>query len=167
MKNAKDYFDQILHKGDNVQFEQGFSVFNGSHNIHLGSHIYLVDALINAGNDLGKVTIEDFVFFGHGVKVIARGHDYTVFDSDRQNAIVEKPIHIKRGAWIGSGSIILGGVTVGEHAVVAAGSVVVKDVDPYAIVAGNPARKVREIKDNISQKKESLFSRLKTFLTGR
>ncbi len=55
------------------------------------------------------------------------------------------PIKISRGAWLGVRSIILKGVTIGEGAVVGAGSVVTKDVAPYTIVAGNPAKVIREI----------------------
>ena len=55
-----------------------------------------------------------------------------------------KPIHIKKLAWIGAKSIILKGVTIGEGAIVAAGSVVTKDVAPYTIVGGNPAKFIKE-----------------------
>lgn len=137
---SNKHLDLITHKGENVHCEDGFAVFNGHHNIFLGSKIFLVDTLINAGDNLGKVIIDDYVFFGHGVKVLARGHDYIVKNKERQIEITEKPIHIKQGAWIGSGAIVLGGVTIGKHAVVGAGSVVTKDVKDGAIVAGNPAR---------------------------
>jgi galactoside O-acetyltransferase len=56
-----------------------------------------------------------------------------------------KPVKICDHAWIGFNSIILKGVTIGEGAVVAAGSVVTKDVPPYTVVAGNPARVIREL----------------------
>lgn len=55
------------------------------------------------------------------------------------------PVRICRGAWIGARSIILKGVTIGEGAIVGAGSVVTKDVFPFTIVAGNPARTIREL----------------------
>ena len=147
-------FDKIVNKGDNVYFEKGFSVFHGHENIHIGSNVYLVDSLINAGEKEGKITIDDFVFFGHGVKILARGHDYTLFNQDRQQVVTEKPIHIKQGAWVSSGSTVLGGVTVGMHSVVAAGSVVVKDVPDYAIVGGNPAKLIKYI-----NKKENVFTK--------
>ncbi len=61
------------------------------------------------------------------------------------NAIPSKPIYICRGAWIGARSIILKGVTIGEGAIVGAGSVVTKDVSPYTVVAGNPARVIKNV----------------------
>lgn len=61
------------------------------------------------------------------------------------NYVVKKPIFIKDKSWIGFNSIILKGVTIGEGAIVGAGSVVTKSVPPYTIVAGNPAKIIREI----------------------
>jgi acetyltransferase-like isoleucine patch superfamily enzyme len=89
------------------------------------------------------VTIESGVFVGHGVTFIndrypravnAGGELKTEADWDCQKTVV------KRGATIGSGATLLGGITIGENAMIGAGSVVTKDVPPDAIVAGNPAR---------------------------
>ncbi|MDO9231860.1 MAG: acyltransferase [bacterium] len=151
--SAAEHFQRIINKGKNVFFYKNFSVFNGHHNIFLGSNINLVDTLINAGDKNGKVIIDDYVFFGHRVQILARGHDYNLFNLERQQAVTEKTIHIKEGAWIGSGSIILGGVTIGKHSVVAAGSIVKKDVPDYSIVGGNPARFIKHI---LKEKKDEL-----------
>jgi acetyltransferase-like isoleucine patch superfamily enzyme len=151
--------EKISHKGEEIYYEKNFSIFNGHKNIFLGSHIYLVDTLINAGDNEGRVTIEDFVFFGHGVKVLARGHDYTLQNRDRQLSITEKPIFIGEGAWIGSGAIILAGVSIGKDAVIGAGAVVTKDVPPHAIVAGNPAKLIR-----YTNRKLTLFEKIKNFI---
>lgn len=62
--------------------------------------------------------------------------------------VIRKPIVVEDKAWIGFNSIILKGVTIGEGAIVGAGSVVTKDVPPYTIVAGNPARIIREIPED-------------------
>jgi len=143
-------FELITHKGENIHYGENFKVFTGHNNIYLGSNIYLVDTLINAGDEAGRVTIEDYVFFGHGVKLLARGHDYTLIDEQRQQNITENPIHIKQGAWVSSGVTILGGVTVGKNAVVGAGSVVTKNIPDNAIFAGNPARLVRYINRDLN-----------------
>lgn len=143
--SSEEHLKKIIHKGDFVYSEKGFRVFNGHNNIFLGSNIYLVDSLLNAGDSVGKITIDDFVFFGTNVSILARAHNYNVFNFERHHQIIEKPIHIKEGAWIASGAIVLGGVIVGKHSVVGAGSVVVNDVPDYAIVAGNPAKLIRFI----------------------
>ena len=57
------------------------------------------------------------------------------------------PIVINRGAWIGAGAILLPGVEIGTGAIVGAGAVVTRDVEDYAIVCGNPARKTGNVKD--------------------
>lgn len=74
----------------------------------------------------------------HFKSIISTGHP-TELD------LAEEPIEIEEDAWVGCMSIILKGVTVGKGAVIAAGSVVTKDVPPYTIVSGNPAKIIREI----------------------
>jgi acetyltransferase-like isoleucine patch superfamily enzyme len=94
------------------------------------------------------VSIEDEVFIGHGVMFINDKYPRsTTATGDLQSEAdwVCVPTHIKRGASIGSNATILCGVTIGERAIVGAGSVVTHDVPPGAIVAGNPARVIRNI----------------------
>jgi acetyltransferase-like isoleucine patch superfamily enzyme len=92
------------------------------------------------------VTIEDEVFVGHGVTFINDRYPHaTRADGELQTESdweVESTL-VKKGASIGSGSTILAGVTIGENAMVGAGSVVTKSVPPHAVVAGNPARVLR------------------------
>src|SRR5271157_1117053 len=94
------------------------------------------------------VTIEDNVFIGHGVMFINDSYPRaTAAGGSLQTEAdwkVEKTV-IKKGASIGSGATILSNVTVGENAIVGAGSVVTKDVPPNSIVAGNPAKILRQI----------------------
>jgi UDP-2-acetamido-3-amino-2,3-dideoxy-glucuronate N-acetyltransferase len=94
------------------------------------------------------VTIEDNVFIGHGVVFVNDSYPRaTAANGDLQSAQdwVVEPTLVKQGASIGSGATILAKVTIGENAIVGAGSVVTKDVPPNAIVAGNPARFLRAI----------------------
>lgn len=91
--------------------------------------------------DIGGITIEDDVLIGPRVNITSESHP---LDPADRAALVLKPVHIKRNAWIGAGATILPGVTVGENAVVAAGAVVSRDVPPNTVVAGVPAKVVRE-----------------------
>jgi acetyltransferase-like isoleucine patch superfamily enzyme len=83
---------------------------------------------------------------GPNVSIITTGHPLE--PSQRRAATIGKPIVIERNVWIAAGATIIGGVTVGEDSVVAAGSVVTKDVPPNTLVGGNPARVIRSISDN-------------------
>ena len=99
------------------------------------------------------VTVEDYVFVGHGVVFIndsyprAANPDGTL--QTEQDWKVE-PTVIRKGASIGSGSTILANVTIGENAIVGAGSVVTKDVPANTIVAGNPAKILRTIESGVN-----------------
>ena len=91
----------------------------------------------------GGITIDDEVMIAANVQLISNNHDL-----EQRNVITCKPVHICRQVWIGAGATILPGVTIGENAVVGAGSVVTHDVPPMTIVAGNPARTIKTIEIN-------------------
>jgi acetyltransferase-like isoleucine patch superfamily enzyme len=93
--------------------------------------------------DLGGLDIADDVMIGPNVSLITSGHP--VEPSRRRDFTIAKPIVIERNVWIAAGATIIGGVTVGENSVVAAGAVVTKNVPPNTLVGGNPARVIRSI----------------------
>ena len=93
--------------------------------------------------DLGGLDIADDVMIGPNVSIIASGHPIDPYQ--RRAFVIAKPIAIERNVWIAAGATIIGGVTVGENSVVAAGSVVTKDVPPNTLVGGNPAKVLRSI----------------------
>jgi acetyltransferase-like isoleucine patch superfamily enzyme len=102
------------------------------------------------------VTIEDNVFIGHSVTFINDTYPRATTDGGNlqteQDWKVEKTV-VKRGASIGSGSTILANVTIGENAIVGAGSMVTRDVPPNTIVAGNPAKVLRSIPNSSEEKR--------------
>ena len=105
------------------------------------------DCWINIGClfDLGaEIRIGNKVSIGHGVLVLTRSHEV---GTSRQRAFTlhTKPVNIGSGVWLGSRSTILPGVTIGAGAIVAAGSVVHQNVPPNTLVAGVPARAVKEL----------------------
>jgi acetyltransferase-like isoleucine patch superfamily enzyme len=120
--------------GTFVEIQKGAKI--GS-NCKISSHTFICEG----------VTIESGVFVGHSVTFIndrypratnESGQPQTEADWNCQNTL------IKKGASIGSGATLLGGITIGENAIVGAGSVVTKDVPPDTIVAGNPARVLKK-----------------------
>ena len=92
--------------------------------------------------DLGGITIEDDVLIGPNVQLITENHP--IDPSERKNLDL-KPILIQKNAWVGAGAIVLPGVTVGQNSVVAAGSVVTKDVAANTVVGGVPAKFIKFI----------------------
>ena len=91
----------------------------------------------------GGITIEDDVMFAANVQLLSNNHD----EYDRQ-VLTCKPIHIKKGAWIGAGASILPGVTIGKYAIVGAGAIVTKDVGDYEVAVGIPAKVVKTLDKN-------------------
>jgi acetyltransferase-like isoleucine patch superfamily enzyme len=94
------------------------------------------------------VTIEDEVFVGHNVSFINDAYPRATTDDGRMQGAADWspiPTYVKRRASIGTGAVLLGGITVGEGAVVGAGSVVTRDVPAGSVVAGNPARVLRMV----------------------
>jgi acetyltransferase-like isoleucine patch superfamily enzyme len=112
------------------------NAFIGS-NCKISSHTFICEG----------VTIEDDVFIGHGVMFINDPYPRATSNGELQTeadwAVV--PTLIKKGASIGSNSTIMCNITIGENAIVGAGSVVTKDVPADTIVAGNPARVIRKV----------------------
>jgi acetyltransferase-like isoleucine patch superfamily enzyme len=93
--------------------------------------------------DLGGLDIADDVMIGPNVSLITSGH--YLEPSRRRAFTTAKPIVIERNVWIAAGATVIGGVTVGENSVVAAGSVVTRNVPPNTLVGGNPANVIRSI----------------------
>jgi acetyltransferase-like isoleucine patch superfamily enzyme len=98
-----------------------------------------------------RVRIGDQVRISRDVMIETAGLDFETLAPPYLH--ISSPINIERGVWIGARALILGGVTVGEYCVIAAGSVVTKTVPPFSLVAGVPATVVRRI--NVSSHAKS------------
>ena len=103
-------------------------------NISVGYGSYVANSVNIALH--GNVVIGDFVVINSGVKILTGSHDV----HHESWPLIAKDIFIGKYSWISTGATILPGVTIGEGAVVGAGAVVAKDVEPFAIVVGNPAK---------------------------
>jgi acetyltransferase-like isoleucine patch superfamily enzyme len=115
-------------------------IYGDERKLHLHPTAVVNDALFNLSS--GEITVEEYAFFGHGVCVLTGTHDITLFDHERQVGVPKsgRDVVIGRGAWISTNAMVLGPCRIGEHAVVAAGSLVRSDVEPYSVVGGMPAR---------------------------
>ena len=115
-------------------------------NIHLGRNVF-----INSGckfQDQGGIYIGDGVLIGHNTVLATLNHG--ILPEERHD-LIPKPIHIGNNVWIGSNSTVLAGVTIGDNAVIGAGSVVTKDIPENMIAVGSPARVIKSIFDCVTQ----------------
>ena len=121
----------------------------GGGKIYIGNNVGMSNASIVAYG--ANVLIEDNVLLGGGVKIYSSNfHSIAYRDRTERPEInvIHKDVIIKKGAFIGAGSMILKGVTIGRYSIVGAGSVVSKSIPDNQIWIGNPARFIREIKEN-------------------
>ena len=121
--------------GTFVEIQKGVTI---GRRVKVSSHTFICEG----------VTIEDNVFVGHGVMFINDLYPRSTTPEGELQTEADWALAqtlIKKGASIGTNATILGGVTVGEGAIIGAGSVVTRDVPAYTVVAGNPAKILREI----------------------
>jgi UDP-2-acetamido-3-amino-2,3-dideoxy-glucuronate N-acetyltransferase len=127
--------------GDGVKIGTFVEIQKGARigrNCKISSHSFICEG----------VAIEDEVFVGHHVVFINDRYPHATAPDGHLQTEADwhvVPTYVKRGASIGSGAVILCGVTIGEGATVGAGSVVTHDVAPGTVVAGNPARVLRQM----------------------
>lgn len=127
--------------GTFVEIQKGAKI---GRRVKVSSHTFICEG----------VTVEDDVFIGHSVVFINDKYPRATNISGQLQTEADwscVPTWVKRGASIGSNATILCGVTIGEGAIVGAGSVVTHDVPPYTIAAGNPARVLKQIQEPVGE----------------
>lgn len=108
------------------------------HCVSIGRNVVVMNGALMMS--AGGITIDEDVRIAANVQLITNNHD-----PYERDVITCRPVHICKGAWIGAGSTILPGVTVGRYAIVGAASVVTKDIPDYAVVVGNPAHVIKTL----------------------
>ena len=139
---VRDYMRQIT----GSEIDETLRIFTPFHINYGKKTTFGRDCFVNFGCTflaLGGITIEDDVFIGPHCVLATEYHPE---NPETRHSLLTKPIVVKRNAWLGANVTVLAGVTIGENAIVAAGSVVTKDVPDNMIVAGSPAKVIREIK---------------------
>jgi acetyltransferase-like isoleucine patch superfamily enzyme len=114
--------------------------------VNVGKNVYIGFLVMMDGEYPEYIKIGDEASIGPGVTIMAHSSASPFHQKFKIFYEGPKKVTIERGVWLAAGSIILPGVTVGEGAIVASGSVVSRDVPSYTMVAGNPARAIKKLK---------------------
>jgi acetyltransferase-like isoleucine patch superfamily enzyme len=121
---------------------RNYSILQGSGNIAIGKNSYVSAYSVIGSNE--SVTIGDNVMIANAVSIRDTDHRFDRLDIPmKAQGIVTAPVTIEDDVWIGYGAVITKGVKIGKGAIIAANAVVTKDVQPYAIVGGVPAKLIR------------------------
>lgn len=120
--------------------------------VHIGEHVYIGTqcSIDNAYPEM--IYIEDYVGINQGTLLLAHTNVNSWFDGVVK--CTASPIHIKHHALVSINSTILPGITIGEYAITSAGAVVTSNVEPFTMVAGNPAKKIANFKPFLKNLKE-------------
>jgi len=113
--------------------------------VKIGRNVFIGFLVMIDSEYSDYIEIEDEASIGPGASIMAHSAASPLHSRLKIYQEEPKKVTIKHGAWIATGAIILPGVTVGEGAIVVAGAVVSRDVPPYTMVAGNPARPIQKL----------------------
>jgi len=148
--------------GTNVILDRDF-VISRSENLSIGNNVYIgPGAYLSC---IGNVIISDGTIIGPKITIYTSNHRYENANAiPYDNHVLLGSVEIGPNTWIGGNVVIVPGVKIGEGCIVAAGSVVTKDIDPFSIIGGNPAKliKYRDIeKYNILKEGNFIYMKLK------
>ncbi|MDB5661564.1 MAG: hypothetical protein JWS10_4179 [Cypionkella sp.] len=131
-----------LTRGQNVRISPTASFANGQ-NIILGDRVRVgANSSLWAGPGRGKIVLSEDALLAPGVMITAANYRFNDSSPVNDQAMDEADVFVGRDVWLGYGAVVLPGVTIGDYAIVAAGSIVRRDIPKNAIVAGNPAKVV-------------------------
>lgn len=142
LRFGESYTPEFARRGDKVVIAWGLTV-NRPDRVYLGSYIYIGGYA--TFNSIGGIRIQSGTVIGSYCHIYTANHyardDAKALPFDRREEL--KPVDIGKNVWIGGDVVVAPGVTIGEGAIVGCGSVVVKDVEPLAVVGGAPAKVIR------------------------
>jgi len=126
--------------GDYSTIEDFCTINNGVGDVVIGNH-----SLVGISNTIiGPVKIGNHVIFAQNVVASGLNHTYTDVNKPiHEQPIITSPIVVEDECWIAANVVITSGVTIGKHSVIAAGSIVTKNIPPYSLAVGNPARVIK------------------------
>ena len=128
--------------GEGCYIETPFSASWGGRYVHFGNRVYANYNLMLV--DDGEIYVGDDVMMGPNVILCTATHPVHA-DLRRAQVQYNLPVRVGKGVWIGGGSIVLPGVTIGEDSVIGAGSVVTHDIPAHVVAVGSPCRVLREV----------------------
>ncbi len=130
--------------GENCYIETPFHANWGGHHVHFGNTVYANSGLTLV--DDTHIYVGDNTMFGPNVTIATAGHPIDP-ELRRQGLQYNLPVHIGKNCWLGAGVTVMPGVTIGDNAVIGAGSIVTRDIPANVVAVGNPCRVLREVGD--------------------
>lgn len=138
----KEMFAEI---GEGCYIEPPFHANFGGAHVHFGKNIYANFNLTMV--DDTHIYVGDYTMFGPNVTIATAGHPILP-ELREQGYQYNASVKIGRNCWLGAGVIVLPGITIGDHVVIGAGSVVTKDIPSNVVAVGNPCKVLREVNDH-------------------
>ncbi|MBS7577639.1 MULTISPECIES: sugar O-acetyltransferase [unclassified Enterococcus] len=145
-EKRQDILEQLLAEiGENCYIEPPFYANWGGHHLHLGHRVYANFNLTCV--DDTHIYIGDDTMIGPNVTLATAGHPISP-NQRLEKYQFNQAITIGKNCWLGAGVIVLPGVSIGDHSIIGAGSVVTRDIPANKVAFGNPCRVVRDISDS-------------------